>query len=640
MNYSAILRRGLLCAAALAAPGTALAEDTDNAVESAEDAFGTATRHEQIGVYDEGNVRGFSPGTAGNFRMEGMYFDIQGGLGSRVVDGSLIRVGPAAQGYAFPAPTGIVDLSLKKAGDKLGVSTFLQFDSYGAHGLEIDAQVPLAGKRLSLAAGIGIFDNHFPNGGESTGYNVGIVPRWRPAPNVELIAFANRQSFSDDTAGPIYIPNGNFAPPHFDVTKYSGPDWTRNNSTSDTFGLVGHANLGDWTLRSGLFRSNYEDDAGYANLVHINPDRSTERQVFARPGVDFGSWSGEFRVSRRFAEGPRQHLLMATVRGRSVDAIYGGGDLRSIGTAPLGETIHAPRPAFAFSGQTRDEVRQTTGGVSYSLKWKGIGEATAGLQRSHYVKKVDIPGVGPVSGTTNVTLPYFSATLNPTANLVLYGSFVRGLEDAGTAPGFAANANQVLPAIRTEQFDVGLRWTPIKDTTVILGYFSITKPYIDLDTANRFGVLGDQHHRGVEFSLTTNPTSNVRIVAGAVWLDPRVEAAPNIATPVGLRPVGQARLRSRFNINWTLPFAKAVTLDAYWNRETGSYGTVDNAVYAPGASRIGAGVRYRFKLAGKDFTARVAIYNVFDTQFFLPVGSGAYGHNIPRNVQGWIAADF
>ena len=36
----------------------------------------------------------------------------------------------------------------------------------------------------------------------------------------------------------------------------------------------------------------------------------------------------------------------------------------------------------------------------------------------------------------------------------------------------------------------------------------------------------------------------------------------------------------------------------------------------------------------------LAIYNVFDTQFFLPVGSGAYGHNIPRNVQGWIAADF
>ncbi|MBN8502424.1 MAG: TonB-dependent receptor, partial [Sphingomonadales bacterium] len=505
MKTRTILRTGGACLIALAVPGLAHAQDADNAVESAEDAFGTATQHEQIGVYDEGNVRGFSPGTASNYRLEGMYFDIQGGMGSRVIDGSLIRVGPAAQGYAFPAPTGIVDLSLKKAGDKLGVSAFLEGNSFGNHGLELDAQIPISGKQLSVSAGIGIFDNRYPTGGGSIGYNVGIVPRWRPAPNVELIAFANRQKFSDDNAGAIYIPNGNFAPPHFDVTTFAGPDWTKNSSKSDSFGLVGHANLGDWTLRGGVFRSSYEEDAGYANLIFINPDRSTERQVFAGPGSQFASWSGEFRVSRRIADGPRQHLLMATMRGRAIDARYGGGDVETIGTAPLGATIQAPRPAFTFGDQTGDEVRQATGGLSYSLKWKGLGEFTAGLQRSHYVKRVELPGVGSVSGTTNVTLPYFSAAVTPARNLTFYGSFVRGLEDAGTAPDFAANANQVLPANRTEQFDFGVRWSPVKDTTLIVGYFSITKPYIDLDVANRFGVLGDQHHRGVELSLTSNP---------------------------------------------------------------------------------------------------------------------------------------
>jgi iron complex outermembrane receptor protein len=628
------------CAALVAMPGLALAQDADNAVESAEDAFGTATQHEQIGVYDEGNVRGFSPGTASNYRLEGLYFDIQGGMGNRVLDGSLIRVGPAAQGYAFPAPTGIVDLSLKKAGDKLVAGTFLEGNSFGNHGLEFDAQIPLAGKQLAVSTGIGVFDNHYPTGGGSTGYNAGIVPRWRPAPNIELFAFANHQQFSDDSAGALYIPNGNFVPPHFDVTTYSGPDWTRNSSKSDSFGLLGHAVLGDWTMRSGLFRSRYEDASGFANLIFINPDRSTERQVFARPGSEFASWSGEFRVSRRIVDGPRLHLLMATVRGRAIDAHYGGGDVLSIGTAPLGTTLQVPRPVFTFGDRTRDEVRQTTGGLSYSLKWKGLGEVTAGAQRSHYVKRVDIPGTGLVSGSSDVTLPYFSAALTPSDKLTFYGSFVRGLEDAGTAPSFATNANAVLPAIRTRQYDFGVRWSPFKDTTVILGYFSITKPYIDLDVSNRFGVLGEQNHRGVEFSLATNPTKNVRIVAGGVWLDPRVTASPSIATPVGLRPVGQARLRTRFNINWTPPFAKDVTLDAYWNRETGSYATVDNAVFAPGASRFGGGVRYRFKLAGKQLTARIAIYNVFDAQFFLPVGSGAYGHNIPRNVDGWIAMDF
>ena len=640
MHYRAILRGGAALAALLALPCAALADDADNAVASAEDAFGTATRHEQIGVYDENNVRGFNPGVAGNYRLEGLYFDIQGGMGSRVIDGSLIRVGPAAQGYAFPAPTGIVDLSLKKAGDKLVVNTFASADSFGARGLEVDAQVPIMGKELTLSTGVGLFDNHYANGGGSVGYNIGLVPRWRPAPNVELIGFANLQHFRDETNGAFYIPAGNFTPPHFDVTNFSGPDWTRNNSTSQSFGLIGHANLGEWTLRSGVFRSRYEDDAGYANLVHINPDLTTERQVFARPGAQSASWSGELRISRRFAEGPRQHLLMMTMRGRSIGAQNGGGDLQTIGTAPLGATIVAPKPAFAFTEQTADTVRQASGGASYSLKWKAIGEFTAGAQRLRYRKRVELPDIGPVTGTTDVTLPYFSAVLTPLQNLTVYGSFVRGMEDAGTAPSFAANANAVLPAIRTEQLDFGVRWSPFTETTVIVGYFAITKPYIDLDLSNRFGVLGDQHHRGVEFSITSNPMKNLRVVAGGVWLGPRVEPGPTIAQPVGLRPVGQPRLRTRFNVNWTLPFASALTLDAYWNRDSGSFATVDNSVYAQGASRIGAGARYRFKLGGQQMTARIGVYNILDTQFFVPIGSGAYGHNAPRNVQGWISTDF
>ena len=174
-----------------------------------------------------------------------LYFDIQGGLGNRIIDGETIRVGPAAQGYAFPAPTGIVDLQLKKAGDKLSVAPFASFDSFGARGFEVDAQIPLVGKSLSLATGIGVFDNHYANGAGSVGYNVGIVPRWRPAPNVELLAFANHQQFNDETAQGIYITNGNFLPPKIQRGLFPGPNWVRSNSRSDSFGLVGHANLGE-----------------------------------------------------------------------------------------------------------------------------------------------------------------------------------------------------------------------------------------------------------------------------------------------------------------------------------------------------------------------------------------------------------
>ena len=625
----------------LGAGAPALAQtNTESAVESAEDAFGTSTGHEQIGVYDEGNVRGFSPGTAGNFRMEGMYFDIQGGLSNRVLDGETIRVGPAAQGYAFPAPTGVVDLQLKKAADKLNVSPFMSADSFGGHAFEVDTQIPLAGKSLSVATGVGVSENHYNSGGGSTGYTLGVVPRWRPAPNVEVLAFVNHQQSSDNTNGGLYIPTGNFAPARVVRGHYPGPDWAHSDSHSNAYGLVGRAILGDWTLRTGLFRSSYQDDGGYSNLLILDAGGLTDRQIYASPPSKSASTSGELRLSRRFSDGPRQHLITATLRGRSVGAHYGDGDLADLGSASLNEQIHVPKPVFAFSALTDDRTRQTTGGLSYSLRWKGLGEFTAGLQRTHYVKQVAAPGLPLARGTSDENLPYFSAAATLTPRLTLYGSYVRGLEDAGTAPSYASNANQVLPAIRTKQYDLGLRWSPIKQTTVIVGYFQIAKPYINLDTASFYGVLGAQQHKGVEFSLTTNPASNLRIVAGGVWLDPRATASPLIAQPLGARPVGQPQLRTRFNLDWTLPFAKAVTLNTYVNHDSGAFGTIDNTVYVPGSTRTGFGARYKFKLAGKDFTAKVTLYNVFDAFQYVALGSGVYGYNTQRNVQAYLAADF
>jgi len=619
---------------------SAHAEDSNHAVAAAEDAFGTAVGHEQIGVYDENNVRGFNPGTAGNFRMEGMYFDIQGGLGNRIIGGEIIHVGPSAQGFAFPAPTGIVDLSLRKPGSKLTISPFFQTDSFGTASIEMDASIPLSGKDLGVQAGVGVSHNHFANGGHNHGLSVGAVPHWQVASGVELTAFANYQRFSDETPGPIFITNGSFQPPHLPRAKYLGPDWALATQSSTTFGLVGKAETGNWILRTGVFHSQFHQERGYSNLVFINPDNSSDRQIVAYPTNGAGSWSGEGRLSRIFREGEREHMLTAALRGRSIFARYGGGDAVNLPTSPLGTRLVTPEPSFAFGPVTKDHTDQTTFGLSYSLAWRGLGAFTAGLQRTHYIKRVEQPGLPVARGTSTATLPSLSATVPVSDKLAFYGSWVRGLEDAGAAPGYAANANQILPAIRTRQTDLGLRWAPVKGTTLILGWFRIAKPYIDIDQANRFGVLGSETHEGVEVSLTSKITPLLRVVTGGVWQNPRVEASPTIAQPVGRWPVGQNKLRTRFNIEWTLPFARALTLDSYLNYESSAAGTVDNLVISPGTARLGIGARYKFKLAGKDVTARAQLFNVFDSYFAVPFGSGVYGYNTKRNAQFWITTEF
>ena len=612
----------------------------DNAVTSAEDAFGTSIGHEQIGLYDDSNVRGFSPSTAANFRIEGMYFDAESNIGGRLIDGETIRVGPAAQGYAFPAPTGIADLTLRTSGDALHISPIVSADSYGGQSLEVDAQVPLIAKTLSTAIGFGLFHNVYNFGGSNRKWNFGIVPRWHPAHNVEVIAFFDREQVHGDSSQPVYLPTGNFLPDLVPRSLYPGPDWARTNDYSETFGTVVRANLGEWTLRAGAFRSIGVWGTNWGNDIVVNPNMSTDRLVEAFPASTGGSFSGELRVSRRLREGPRQHLLTVALRGRDILSQYGGGALADLGAAGLAQAINPPEPAFATGPLTNDRTHQVTAGASYGLAWKGVGDVTLGVQRTRYIKAVDQPGVPFAHRVNDVWLPSASAAVHVTQAVTAYGSFVRGLEDAGAAPTYAANPGQLIPAIRTRQFDAGLKWKLAKTATLIVGWYDIQKPYINLDNADLYRVLGTETHRGIETSLTANLAKGLTVVAGGMFARPRVAAQPSLGQPIGALPVGQFSTSTRLNVNYALPFAKAVTMDAYVNHDGRSAGTVDNAVMLPGSTRFGLGARYGFKLGGKDFTLRVSANNIGNTFRWVAVGSGAYAFNSPRNVQAYLAADF
>src|SRR3954447_23425718 len=118
----------------------------DNAVTQAEDAFGFSVGRESLGIYNAGNARGFSPTAAGNVRIDGLYFDPIFCLPGPLVDSVGIKVGLSAQGYPFAAPSGIVDQTLRKPGDKNGASIVTNFDHYGSLGVEVDGTINASDK--------------------------------------------------------------------------------------------------------------------------------------------------------------------------------------------------------------------------------------------------------------------------------------------------------------------------------------------------------------------------------------------------------------------------------------------------------------------------------------------------------------
>jgi len=195
----------------------------DNAVTAAEDAFGSTIGNESIGLYNASQVRGFSPTVAGNNRIEGIYFDRQGFLSSRLIEGSTIRVGLSALGYPFPAPTGIVDSRLHKVGDKRVVSLFGGFNAYVAPFIEIDVKLPIV--RNGSAAGVSYGLEEYYDGADARYLRAAVVPRWRPTEDVEILGFAAIIDGRDEEAAPTIITAGDYLPPEIARRAYFGQRW-------------------------------------------------------------------------------------------------------------------------------------------------------------------------------------------------------------------------------------------------------------------------------------------------------------------------------------------------------------------------------------------------------------------------------
>lgn len=620
----------------------ACADDTTdtNAVTSAEDAFGMTVGSESLGVYNSSNVRGFSPGSAGNFRIEGLYFDRQANLNNRIQAGSTIRVGVAAQGYAFPAPTGIIDVHLKESGNDLEVTPKITYGAQDTFGIELDGKFPMIEDRLSIAAGSSAFRNHFSNGGHADSASFGIVPRWKPNSQVEVIVFAGSSYSFNETNPGTYITNSEFNPPKITRGRYPGPAWTTTDSVGTNLGAVVKGAFGDWTLRFGRFYSIYDVQTAYSNLFNLSENGEVTRTIVAYPATKYTASSGEIRLSKLFEQGSIKHLFTASLRDRTVKNSYGGGDAHDYDVASMDSVFEPVAPNFQMGQLTQDTVKQITGALSYGIVWKDMGELTVGMQKTTYDKTVKNPNLTSERQKDDAWLPSISLSKPITKKFSLYTSYVKGIENAGVAPSYAVNSNQVLPVIQTKQWDAGFQWNLSDRTKLIVGYYDITKPYLAMSKSNYYQSLGEETHRGVEMSLTSNPINGLTLVAGAILSKPRVQNVTETNEVIGERPVAQSDYTVQFSFDYTLPWIENLSLDGGVNYQSSQAATVSNKITIPSYATIDLGVRYRFKVGNYPSTLRVQANNITNKYTYYVLGSGVYDPIEQRGVSASISTRF
>jgi iron complex outermembrane recepter protein len=616
-----------LATTALAPAWTYAQRTTTNVVTQASDAFGTSIGDERIGIYTSTNVRGFSPISAGNIRLEGLSFDRPAGFTSRLIEGSTIRVGISAQGYPFPAPTGVVDFRLRKPGSQAIAAVGVSYGPLGGKSAEADIQLPLDGDRFGVAFGAGRYLDGSAYGSISITNVAALSARYAPSASLEIQPFWSRIAYRDDEAQPLIFTTGGVPPPEVKAGEFFGQDWTDSSGTLDNYGVIFKSQVKEFDIRAGVLRSIWRVNTTAADLL-LNVDTNGNvgnRNIILQGDDKYAATSGELRISRTFAEGVRRHSLIAMVKARKLLRNYGGAQTINIDTARIGEPDQRPAPTRNVSpNNAEDQITQTTTGLGYQGQWQNLGEIGLGVQRANYEKTSQAPLP---STRATPTLVNGNAAVYLSDQHAAYIGYTRGLEESPTAPLEAVNRNQSPPAIRTIQKEAGARWKADNGITTVLGVFDIEKPYFNLDSARQFGRLGSVRHRGIEFSATGKLTTNLAFVLGNLFIDRRVSSTDARADTM---PIGSFRHQSFLNLNYAVPDLRDLSLTSALESTGKRVTNATNTQLVPARVTANMGARYRFMIGDKQALVRLRADNIFNKFSWDVTSSGAFVVNSPR----------
>lgn len=622
----------------LLAIGARASTDT-SVLEAAEDAFGVTLGSESLGLYSSYGIRGFNPISAGNARINGLYFDQQGQMMDRLVTHTRIRVGLSAVDFPWPAPTGIVDYALRAPKDVRGLTAALYTGPYGSRELDVDGYRRLSNGHAGIAAGASYrWDEDLP-GLTTRIASVAVLPQWTPNEQLTIQTFWGRLKFTDDKPMPaIYVAANQMPPPV--PRRYFGQRWTEQEYRYEHYGIAVDArSSGPWLLRAGLFRSVNDSPRSFADLyVNTSSNALASHLLVAEPDQYYGSTSGEIRLARTVVGRSWLGELDLGLRGRRVSARYGGSDVIDLGIGRAGEVEPLSRPAFAFHARTADHIQQYSLAISCNFQWRKRLDFTAGIQRPSYSRDVMDPVLGSSTRSEHPWLYNASIALRPSEHITLFGTLTRGLEDSGVAPGNAINRGAILGAVRSSQEEAGVKYAFGSSLTLVAAAFDVRKPYFALDTHGAFGSLGWERHRGGELSLAGELIAGLKVVAGAVIMSPEVVGV-SPEDPIGRIPIGQPRAFAQIGLDYRIPRLSGLTLDCSFSARGARMARADNRVAIPGYGTMDVGVRYRIGLASEAVTLRVQGLNVTDRANWAVAVDGALEPVEPRRWLAYVVVD-
>ena len=333
----------------------------------------------------------------------------------------------------------------------------------------------------------------------------------------------------------------------------------------------------------------------------------------------------------RFHTGAVGHQLLLGVDGfrRSVDKRRNVNDY--VGTG----NIHDPQvPQFEPSPlQPGPSVRRlhSEQKAMFVLDRMALGNGWEWLAGGRFVRLEETArnkrGVVERQSTLSRFLPQTAMLWRANAQLSVYGSYVEGISLGQEAPFWTSNDGQFLPAQRSQQTELGIKYAASDALQLGATVFRTSRPlqYAQADASDAgytFVEQGRQVHTGLELSASGQVGANLRLHASASVLRARANdsGSPELE---GHQLINVPTTRASVHADYSLPFAQGMGITGGWRHASSNVATADGRVRAPGYHVFDAGLRYQHQLQGHALRWQLSVDNLFDRFYWRDTGSSS-----------------
>jgi len=351
------------------------------------------------------------------------------------------------------------------------------------------------------------------------------------------------------------------------------------------------------------FYDRYCSDGTYDMYDYRSPDERRRTNV-----VDVS-------LNGNLLTGSLRHALTVGLQASEVAYRFQRQAFNYAGIGNVWGTLFMPAAPDLTGENTNRTARSTEAYLRDAITLNEQATLWLGLRSTRQsVDTVRTDGTEALGYTQTTNSPWLALSYELSAGTMVYGSWGVGYE-ADVVPNQPryTNAGQALPALRSQQVELGLKGL-LDNGDWTVAAFDIDRPVsadvgsCDLDASCTRVRDGSQVHRGVEGSANTR-IGAWSLGGGAMALQARRQGSADAALN-GLRPVNVPAYTLKLQVGYDVAAVPGLQLLANGLYESDRIVMPDNSLSIPAVTRLDLGLRYQQRVNGSTLVWRAGVQNV------------------------------